>query len=602
MSFKKKFSLIATAASAALLLAACGGGDSDKKGSGSNDKFVEFVENEGKPIDGEKTLRIGMVSDAAFPGIFSWELYSFQLDNQLMAYNMGNIFAEDENYQYNQEFVDGALGKLSYDKDRNVATVTLQKGAKWQGNDEVEPEEVTVDDIVFAYEIICDPEYDGVRYGDNFEKVKGVEEYHNGEADSISGLVAVDDYNLEIHFKEPVGFQVYQAGGLVWGYAAPRHYLGDIPVTELQEHERVREHPIGFGPFQVNKMVPGESVEYVANKDYFGGAPKIDKIVVERVPTSGIVAALQAGEFDLTLNFPSTQYEAIKDGLDGYTILGTTEGSYEYLAFKLGKWNAETGMNEYDPNSKMANLNLRQAMAYSLDIDQVGERFYQGLRFRATSHIVPVFGDYMNKELKGYPYDPEKAKELLDEAGYKDVDGDGFREDPDGNELVINYMARANSDAAEPIAKYYLQAWEAVGLNVQLVDGRLHEVNTFYDRVQADDPKIDVHEGGWGVGSDPTPTNLYGEKAAFNFSRFVDEKNTEFFKKMSSVEALDEKTRYEIFHEWQEYFLYDVAPVIPTIWRTELQLVSNRVSAWAHDSKAGKDLHKYGLHVVDIVE
>lgn len=603
MLFKKKYGLIATAASAALLLSACGGKSDKKKSENIDDTgFEKTVENKGEPIKGEKTLRIGLVAESAFTGIFSNEFSGGSIDSQIQEPMMGQILKADKNYQFNEEFVEGAAGKLNYDKDRNVATITLKKGVMWQGNDEVEPEELTVDDIIFTHEIIGSPDYDGVRYGETFRNIEGMEEYHNGEADSISGLVALDDYTLEFHFKEPVGFQVMQAGGQIWTYAAPRHYYGDLPVSEMEESPQVRQKPIGFGPFKVNKMAAGESVEYVANEDYFEGKPKIDKILLERVPTSGIVAELKSGEFDITLNFPTTQYEQIEDGLDGYTTLGVTEGSYDYISFKMGKWNAEKGVNEYDPDSKMANLNLRKAMAYALNIDEVGERFFKGLRRRATSHINPNFGKYMDTKLKGYPYDPEKAKKLLDEAGYKDVNDDGFREDPEGNELVINYLARSGGDVAEPIAKYYLQAWKDVGLNVKLVDGRLHEVNTFYDRIQADDPKIDVHEGGWMTGSDPTPDGLYGETSAFNFSRFVDKKNTEFFKKMYSPELLDEDKRYKVFHEWQDYFMNDAAPLIPTMWRTEIQLVSDRVSAWYHSSASGMDESKYGLHKVDLVE
>src|SRR5699024_12317675 len=96
--------------------------------------------------------------------------------------------------------------------------------------------------------------------------------------------------------------------------------------------------------------------------------------------------------------------------------------------------------------------------------------------YRATSHIVPNFAEFFKDDIEGYPYDPDRANQLLDEAGYEDVDGDGFREDPDGEALEITYAARANSDVAESIAQYYIQAWEEIGLNVSLLEGRLHEV------------------------------------------------------------------------------------------------------------------------------
>ena len=105
----------------------------------------------------------------------------------------------------------------------------------------------------------------------------------------------------------------------------------------------------------------------------------------------------------------------------------------------------------------------------------------------------------------GRAYDPEKAKALLDEAGFKDVDGDGIREDADGEEFVLNFASMEGGEVAEPIANWYIQNWEDVGIKVQLTDGRLHEFNSFYDMVEADDPKIDIYQGAWGTGSDPDP-------------------------------------------------------------------------------------------------
>lgn len=501
----------------------------------------------------------------------------------------GSVLRSDENFQW----IDGAAS-LDYDEDTNIVTLTVQEDVLWHDG-----ETLTADDILFTHEIVGHPDYPGVRYGTEFQNIEGMEEYHAGEADEISGMTLVDDYTLEIQYIEPLGPSVYQAGGPVWAYAAPRHHYGDVPVAEMESSSQLREEPIGFGPYKVTNVVPGESVEYEAFEDYYEGAPNIDNIIIERVPTSGIVSALEAGDFDITLNMPTDQFESFQDGIPGYTTLGSPGQSYDYIGFSLGQF--EDGKAVYDPDAKMANLNLRKAMAHALDIDRVGEAFYDGLRYRATSHIIPNFGDYFDETLEGYPYDVDAANELLDEAGYDDVDGDGLREDPDGEPLTINYAARANSDAAEPIALYFIDAWREIGLDVQLLEGRLHETNTFYDRVQADDPAMDVFEGGWGTGSDPNPEGLYGENAAFNFSRFVDDENTDYFAQMVSEESFDSDYQIEVFHDWQNYFMNDALPAIPTFWRTELQLVNDRVSQWSHDSVPGADPATYGWHALELL-
>lgn len=603
MSFKKKYSMLASSAAIAFILAACGadtdngGTDNGTEQTGENGEstadipeFPETVENEGEPIEGGE-LRIAQVADSAFPGIFNSEFSSINLDSQLWEFIFPSLVALDENFQYTE----GGPATVELDEEANTVIINLRDDIYWHDG-----EQVTVDDVLFAHEIIGHPDYDGPRYGADAAQIVGMEEYKNGEADEISGITVVDDFTLEIEYAQ-LGPQMLQGGGGVWAYATPRHHLEHLEVSEIEASPEVRENPIGYGPYMVENIVPGESVQYTANPDYFLGEPNIESITVERVPTSGIVEALNAGQFDYVWNMPTDNYDSFEDGFDGYEILGTPGQSYDYLGFNLGTF--EDGQAVMDEDRPVADLALRQAMAHALDIDAVGENFFSGLRYRATSHIVPNFGDFFNEDVEGYPYDPELANQILDEAGYEDTNDDGFRETPDGEPLELNFAARANSDVAEPIALYFIQAWEEIGLNVSLLEDTLHETNAFYDRVQANDPAIDVFEGGWSVGSDPTPDGLYGETAAFNMTRYVSEENTEYIDNMLSPDGLtDPDWRIEQFHEWQEYFMNEAAPAIPTFWRTELQPVNNRVSNHAHFQLPGYTYDDtYGIHAVELL-
>ena len=139
----------------------------------------------------------------------------------------------------------------------------------------------------------------------------------------------------------------------------------------------------------------------------------------------------------------------------------------------------------------------------------------------------------MTIRIIGYTYNPEKAKSLLDEAGYVDRNGDGLREDPNGNDYVLNFASMAGSDGMEALSQYYIQQWREVGLNVQLLDGRLHEFNSFYERVQNDDKSIDIYQAAWGTGSDPDPSGIWARDAVFNYSRWVNRQNDELLKKGS---------------------------------------------------------------------
>src|SRR5690606_18423116 len=115
--------------------------------------------------------------------------------------------------------------------------------------------------------------------------------------------------------------------------------------------------------------------------------------------------------------------------------LGTIDRAYTYIGFKQGTWDAENNRVAYDPESKMGDVELRQAMWHAVDNAAVGEKFYNGLRWNATTLIPPSHPEFHDENNKGREYDPEVAKQLLEEAGYVDTDDDGFREDPEGNPL-----------------------------------------------------------------------------------------------------------------------------------------------------------------------
>ena len=150
-------------------------------------------------------------------------------------------------------------------------------------------------------------------------------------------------------------------------------------------------------------------------------------------------------------------------------LLGRQELYYSYVGFKLGKYDYDASLTiTNEAEAKMGDNVLRQAMGYALDVEQVNEVYYFNLRERANSLIPPVFKSFHDASIEGYNYDPEKANQLLDEAGYKDTDGDGLREDPKGEKLKINLAAMAGDETQEQVISYYLQNWGEVGLDVAI--------------------------------------------------------------------------------------------------------------------------------------
>ena len=592
----KKWLITVVTLTIILLLTACKSSDKEQasEAKDSNDKPAQTednkvdtstlpfeVTNEGDAVQ-DGTLHVGLVTDSPFKGVFSWEYYSDVYDAEIMAYATNSLFVLDEDFL----ITDKGIAKLDVDAANKKVLITIQGDVKWSDGTPL-----TADDLIYPYEIIGHPDYEGVRYDDDFKNIIGAEEYHDGKADTIAGIKKIDDKSIEIAL-EKVSPAIYSGGDGLWGYAAPKHQLESIAIKDLISSDAVRKNPITLGPFKFDNIVNGESVQFVANEHYYKGKPKIDKLIVQVVSTSTISEALKAGQFDIA-SFPATQYDSVKD-LTNISILGRPELSYSYLGFKLGKYDQEKGENIYDENAKMNDIDLRHAIAYAMDIETVTDRFYQGLRVRANSLIPPAFKTYYDDTLKGYHYNPEKSKQLLDEAGYKDIDGDGIREDKEGNKFTIRLAAMSGSDTAEAIIEYYRQNWKDVGLDVQLTTGRLIEFNNFYDKVQADDPEIDIFIAAWSTGTNPSPAGLYSKGAAFNFSRYVSDDLTKLLNDIDSQEALDATYRAQAFRTWQEY-MSDKAMVIPMLFSTSTIAVNKRVKSYNIDRENGTEIQDLEL-------
>ena len=541
-----------------------GGVETDADG---NLVFPLASENNGETLpDGEIT--VAQVSDTPFEGTLSRVLYSGAFDVEILDYFDEHLLSTDGDYIITN---DGAA-QYELGEDNKSITITIGDNVNWHDG-----EPVKASDLLYSYELLGHPDYTGTRYTYTIYNVEGMEAYHNGEAEEISGIeISEDDKTITINYLE--ASPSILSG--VWAYPTPRHHYGDITagevtMDELVASDAVRVNPIGFGPYKVTKIVPGESVQFERYEDYWRGEPALKSLVLQVVNSKSIVKAVESGDIDIA-TIPADQFKSVEN-LSNIELLAKVDLAYTYIGFKLGKWDADAEENVTDPDAKLADKRVRQAMWHAMDNEVIGKEMYHGLRFPATTLIIPVFDTYHDATNPGRAYDPDKANELLDEAGFDDVDGDGIREDADGNEFVLNFASMSGGETAEPIAEWYIQNWADVGIKVQLTDGRLHEFNSFYDMVETDDPKIDIYQAAWGTGSDPDPEGLYGRTAAFNYTRFTSEKNDELLAKGTSEESFDLDKRKAIYDEWQELMVEEV-PVAPTVYRYKLTAINKRIA------------------------
>ncbi|HSI66595.1 MAG TPA: oligopeptide ABC transporter substrate-binding protein [Planococcus sp. (in: firmicutes)] len=586
-----------------LVLAACTGGDDETTttdpadgdtdsteetddaegeddGLYSIDDFSNIKTNEGDALEGG-TITYGLVSDTVFEGTLNYNFYSGNPDAMVLQWFDEPLLTWDENYVYTND------GAATYEVSEDGRTFTFEIGDNVNWHD---GNPVTAEDWAFAHEVIGDADYDGPRYNSDFTNIEGMEEYRAGDADSISGINVIDEKTLEITYIQSTPSLIT---GSIWTYPLAKHIFGDMEVADISSSDEVRSTPIGFGPFKVDSIVPGESVTFSKNEDYWRGEPNLDGVTLRVISEATVVQELSTGGVDLVSAFPVDQYPDNSD-MSNVEYLGNIDRAYTYIGFKLGSWDAENDVVAYDPEKKMGDVELRKAMWHAVDNETVGERFYNGLRWNATTLIPPSHPEFHDDSNEGRAYDPEVANQILDDAGYVDTNDDGFREDPEGNELVINFASMTGGDIAEPLARYYVQSWEQIGLNVNL---EMLEFNSFYDKVGnggEDDPDLDVYQAAWGVGIDVDPSGLYAANALYNFARWENEENERLLAEGVSEDAFDLEYRQEIYNEWQQ-LMVDEVPVFPTLYRAVLNPVNNRIHNYAIGDGHGVYLHELAV-------
>ena len=578
MKFKKALALI----SGMLLLASCGGindggaKDAQKEAvdvSTVESQYPSYVENEGNPVE-TSVLKVAVVSDSPFRGIFNGFLYSDSLDGSFMASTMNGAFPIDADLKIILDSDETPI-KVSVNPEEKTVTYKINPNFKWSNG-----EPVTTKDIVKTYEIMANQEYitssKSLRYNKNRKAIVGIEEYNEGKADKISGLEVIDDSTMKIHLKEMTP-SVYWGGNFVPEFVNAKQFEG-IPMDKITESDALRKNPLSYGPYVIKEIVQGEKVIFEANPYYYKGEPKIKRLEMEILPPSQQVAAIKAGKYDIVLKVSPEIFPELEK-LDNINILTKKAGSMNYIAFKLGKWDEEKNEVVTDPNSKMYDLNLRKAIAYAIDMDAVSKQFYHGLSTPAKSQLSPLFSSLHNPEINGFKQDVEKAKQLLDEAGFKDVDGDGIREGKDGKPVKYTLAMMSGGEIAEPLAQYYIQQWKAIGLDVELLDGRLLDSKNFYNRVNGDDPAIDFCIAGIGFGTDPQQLAIFGKNAKFNISRYISDNLEAALDATVSKDAMNEEYRVKAYKDYEKVFMEEI-PAVPILNKLDILVVNKRIKKY----------------------
>ncbi|WP_314011590.1 oligopeptide ABC transporter substrate-binding protein [Pseudostreptobacillus hongkongensis] len=565
------------------MLISCGPGKSrsEKGGETTSLNFPMEYTSDQKAIEGGE-LKVALVTNSPFKGIFSPLHYQEAPDGDIMNYFNEEIFWKNDDFEIVGK--EGGMATVTLDEKNKTINIKFREGLKWSDG-----APLGVDDFIYTYEVLGSPDYTGVRYSpEDHGTIIGMKEYHEGKAKTISGFEKVSDTELKIHVSELSPKLITGGGALTSGGSIlPKHYLSDVAIKDLASSDKVRKNPISNGKFVVKSIVPGESVELVPNENYYLGKPKLDKVIIKTLGTQLQATAMKNGEFHVYLELDQSLYEKFKD-FDNLSLIGRPDLYYQYLGFNLGHYDKEKGVSVQDRKTPLQDVKVRQAMAYALNIDEIAQAFYGGIRQRANGVTPPVFKKYYNSSLEGYPYNPEKAKQLLAEAGYKDTDGDGIV-DKDGKNLKLHFTTMNGSEVAEPIAQQMLQNWKEIGVDVELTNGRLLDFNLFYDKVQANDDDIDMYMAAWGVGSSLDPAQSKSKYVEFNITRYANDENERLINAISDPKGIsDPNYKAEAYKKWEEYFVSQAVEV-PLMFRYIVVPINKGIkyaNVFIDDSKA----------------
>jgi peptide/nickel transport system substrate-binding protein len=355
-------------------------------------------------------------------------------------------------------------------------------------------------------------------------------------------------------------------------YIVPRH----IWEEQAPDGETVVGYEaldgVGSGPFVLEEYREEQFVRMVANDNYWAGRPTVDEVRFQVFTNAdAMVAALQQGELDAAHNIPPASVESL-DAAENIEVVAGYQGSFDELAIN-------GGAAEGQPHPALLDIEVRRAVNHAIDREALIEDVLAGQGEPATTISVSAdpkwIPDIPGDEL--FNYDPARANQTLDDAGYLDTDGDGVREMPDGGDpLVFRHAVNSDSIFAQPIADLYVGWMEEIGIDIEL---SAYDEGQLFELIVAGD--YDTFVWGWTPFVDPDPMLSYfteAELGNWNDANWFDPEFDAMYTEQN--QELDPDRRLEIVHEMLR-LLYDEAVYIPLTYTPDLQAYrTDRFEGW----------------------
>lgn len=412
--------------------------------------------------------------------------------------------------------------------DAKEWTFKLRKDVKWHDG-----KPLVADDVVFTFKAIQDPKI-GSRWRTSIAALDKVE--------------AVDANTVKFTFK--TAFAPMLATIAYNMSIVPKHLLDGKDLKAPQEFIK---NPVGTGPFKFKEHVNGSHFVVEANTDYHEGAPKIQRVVFKVMPdVNAQVAAFKGGEMDIVWTVAPQHMETLKSVAD-FTRVNVPQWSWIPLNLT---------------NPLFTDKKVRQALSLGLDRKAIVDKVLGGQGEVADGPIPKVLSWVPRDTFKAFPYDPEKAKQVLAEAGWK-PGPDGILTNAEGKKFSFTLLADKGDPIREQIYLVAGDQWKKLGMDIKV---QYTEWNTILQLYR--EGKYDARVGWWVIKPDPDLFDYFHTKGGLNQIRYS---NAEVDKLLEEGQrTVDMAARAKIYSKLQE-ILIDDQPSIFLYYPVEVRATSKRL-------------------------
>ena len=398
---------------------------------------------------------------------------------------------------------------------------------------------VTAADIKYSLERAADAKNNSPTVILYLAEIVGLKDKFNGKATEISGLKVIDESTIEIKITNPADF-------FLAAMTYPVAYVVDKDQIEKDPRNWTRQ-PNGTGPFKLAEFKPAEVLRLVRNDRYHLGVAKLDAVVFE-LGGGSILTRYQNNELHVGL-LPAIELGAVKDGKSPLSAdyRPRPRMSVTYLAFNIKK-------------APFDDIKVRQALALSVDRETINEVLLYGTQRLADGILPPEMPGY-NEAIKGYKYDPVKAKQLLSESAYAKT----------MPRIILTY-AGTGSDAPGILEAIQAGWKESLGIDVEL---QASEYSAYLRELRKG--TFQMFSAGWAADY-PDPEDFL-DKLFYSTSPQNEQgyKNAEVDKLLEQARYEADRTkRFQLYSQAEKTILDDYA-IIPDFWPTEHLLVKSCV-------------------------